>query len=143
MDIRKIYEYALQREYEGKSFFEHNAGRLSNAAATNAFKKLAVEEQKHIEFIQTQIASLGKGNASSAELGQALEKAGSFSHRAMYESVEQTVAESMVADLPVLRMAFLIERDFAEFYEMAASKSSGNAKDALAQLAGWERVHER
>ena len=33
MDIRKIYEYALQREHEGKRFFEQNAERLSHAAA--------------------------------------------------------------------------------------------------------------
>jgi hypothetical protein len=37
MDIRKIYEYALRREHEGKCFFEENAGRLSHAAAVGAF----------------------------------------------------------------------------------------------------------
>jgi rubrerythrin len=58
MDIRKIYEYALQREYEGKRFFEQNADRLSHAAAVGAFKQLAQEEQKHIEFIQSQMAAL-------------------------------------------------------------------------------------
>ncbi len=47
MDIRKIYEYALQREYEGKRFFEENAGRLKHAAAAGAFRELAAEEQKH------------------------------------------------------------------------------------------------
>ena len=36
MDIRKIYEYALQREHEGKRFFEENAGRLGHAAAVSA-----------------------------------------------------------------------------------------------------------
>jgi rubrerythrin len=143
MDIHKIYEYALQREYEGKNFFEQNAGRLNNAAAVNAFKKLAVEEQKHIEFIQNQIELLGKGKASSTELGQALQKEGFFSQRAMSESVEQSVNEAMVADLPVLRMAFLIERDFAEFYEMAANSAEGDAKDVLSMLATWERGHER
>jgi rubrerythrin len=49
----------------------------------------------------------------------------------------------MVADLPVLRMAFLIERDFAEFYEMAAKQAEGNAKEVLTMLATWERGHER
>ena len=49
MDIRKIYTYALQREQEGKRFFEQNAERLSHAAATGAFKRLAAEEQKHID----------------------------------------------------------------------------------------------
>jgi hypothetical protein len=33
MDVKKIYAYALQREYEGKRFFEQNAERLSHAAA--------------------------------------------------------------------------------------------------------------
>ncbi len=143
MDLRKIYEYALQREYEGKNFFEQNAGRLSNAAAVNAFKKLAGEEQKHIEFIQAQIDLLGKGQASSTQLGQALQKEGFFSQRALSENVEQSVDEAMVADLPVLRMAYLIERDFAEFYEMAANQAEGDSKAVLTMLATWERGHEK
>ena len=48
----------------------------------------------------------------------------------------------MVADLPVLRMAYLIERDFSEFYEMAAKISEGEAKTVLEMLARWERTHE-
>jgi len=44
----------------------------------------------------------------------------------------------------VLRMAYLIERDFVEFYEMAADRvDDENAKEALGMLARWERGHER
>jgi rubrerythrin len=43
----------------------------------------------------------------------------------------------------ILRMAYLIERDFAEFYEMAASSADGDAQIALNALARWERGHER
>ena len=60
MDIRKIYEYALSCEYEGKCFFEQSASRLSQAAAVNAFKPLVGEEQKHIDFIQHQIDLLDR-----------------------------------------------------------------------------------
>jgi rubrerythrin len=143
MDIRKIYEYALQREYEGKNFFEQNAVRLNNATSASAFKKLAAEEQKHIEFIKKQIELLAKGKGSSTELGQAMQKEGFFSQRAMSESIDQSVNEAMVADLPVLRMAYLIERDFAEYYEMSASQAEGDAKEVLSMLAAWERGHER
>ena len=143
MDIRKIYEYALQREYEGKRFFEQNAERLSHAAAVGAFRKLAAEEQRHIEFIQAQIEALDKGQPANAMIGAALEKEGFFSQRAASEALDQTVIEAMVPDLPVLRMAYLIERDFAEFYEMAASKSEGEARHVLQKLAMWERGHER
>lgn len=142
MDIRKIYEYALQREHEGKRFFEENAGRLSSAAAQGAFKKLAAEEQKHIEFIESQIKSLDQGKISSLAIGIDMEKAGFFSQRAASEDIEVTVSEAMVADLPVLRMAYLIERDFSEFYEMAAGKAGGESRAVLEMLARWERTHE-
>jgi rubrerythrin len=143
MDILKIYKYALQREYEGKRFFEQNAERISHAAAAGAFIQLAEEEGKHIEFIQTQIDALEKGEAPDTAMGEALEKEGFFSQRAESEFLDQTVLEAMVPDLPVLRMAYLIERDFAEFYELAASKSEGGAKVVLGMLANWERGHEK
>ena len=142
MDIKKIFEYALQREHEGKRFFEQKAERLSNAAAQGAFKKLAEEEQRHIEFIEHQLRQLGQGEVSSAEFGRELEAVGFFSQRAVSEDIDVTVAEAMVADLPVLRMAYLIERDFSEFYEMAAKISEGEAKTVLEMLARWERTHE-
>ena len=143
MDIRKIYEYALQREYEGKRFFEQNAGRLSHAAAVGAFKQLALEEQKHIEFIQSQIEALDKGETPTVAVGLELNKAGFFSQRAQTEQIDQTVAEAMVPDLPVLRMAYLIERDFAEFYATAAAKAQGEARQVLDMLATWEHGHEK
>lgn len=140
MDIRKILEYALQREYEGKSFFETNANRLQNAAAVGAFKAIAAEEQKHIDFILAQIKGLNEGGP--ADLPE-FPKVGFFADRADSESIEQTVSEAMVADLPVLRMAYLIERDFAEFYTQAASKVEGDARIVLDMLARWEAGHER
>lgn len=142
MDIRKIYEYALQREYEGKRFFEQNAERLTHAAAVGVFKQLAAEEQKHIEFIQSQIHAMDRGQAPSAALGVEMDRAGFFSQRAASEALDQTVVESMVPDLPILRMAYLIERDFAEFYTMAAGQAEGEARQVLEMLARWEHGHE-
>ena len=140
MNIQRVLEYALQREYEGKRFFEENSTRLQNAAAVGAFKAIAAEEQKHIEFIQSQLNALTGGQTVTAP---ELPKAGFFADRAASESIADTVMESMVADLPVLRMAYLIERDFAEFYAGAASKAEGDSKKTLDMLAKWESGHER
>ncbi len=140
MDINKILAYALEREYEGKRFFVENASRLQNAAAQGAFLVIAQEEQKHIDFIKAQIAIQQSGtNVDMPELPPA----GFLTARAENENIEQSVAEAMVADLPVLRMAYLIERDFAEFYSMAASKTEGDAHKILDMLAHWEAGHER
>lgn len=142
MNIRKILEYALEREREGKAFFLNNAERLSNAAATQAFKAIAKEEQRHIEFIQAQINNLD-AKESDKQAAPDLDESGFFADRADKEMIEQTVNEAMVADLPVLRMAYLIERDFAEFYQQAASKAEGDAKIILEFLGRWEAGHER
>ena len=141
MDIRKIYEYALQREREGKRFFEENAERVSHAAA-GAFRRLAEEEQRHIEFVQDLLDALEAGEPSAGAAVPELEEKSLFAQRAASEMLDQTMLEAMVPDLPVLRMAYLIERDFAEFYEMAASKAEGEARQALQMLAEWERGHE-
>ena len=143
MDIRIIYEYALQREHEGKNFFLTNAERLHHAAARGAFIQLAGEEQKHIDFIKSLIDALDKGQPASQVVRELQAEDSFFSRRAVSEGVEQTMLEAMVPDLPVLRMAYLIERDFAEFYEMAASKSEGEARRVLEMLGRWERGHER
>ncbi|MCP4544488.1 MAG: ferritin family protein [Chloroflexi bacterium] len=142
MDIRKVYKYALQREHEGKKFFEQNAARLSHAAAVGAFERLVEEEQKHIEFIQDLLDALGEDKASDVMVGVGFEDEGFFSQRAASEFLDQTVLEAMVPDLPVLRTAYLIERDLAEFYARAASEAEGEAKAALEMLARWERGHE-
>jgi rubrerythrin len=144
MNLLKIYQYALQREYEGMRFFQDNARRSDHAAVAGAFEQLAAEEQKHIEFIQDLIAGLSKEGRRAADKGAALEAEGFFSQRAQSELLEQTVIEAMVPDLPVLRIAYLIERDFAEFYERAANQvEDENARQALRMLARWERGHEK
>ena len=139
MDLMRVLHYALEREREGKAFFVANANRLQNAAAAHAFKAIADEEQRHIDFILSQIAAHSGQEAPAPSLPPA----GFFADRADSEAIEQTVSESMVADLPVLRMAYLIERDFSEFYADAAAKADGEAQKVLEMLSKWESGHEK
>jgi rubrerythrin len=142
MNLRRIYEYALQREHEGKDFFQSNSERMSHAAAAGIFRRLANEEQKHIEFIERLIQSLDGGEPETGPT-EPMAEADRFARRAESEMLDQTVIESMIPDVAILRMAYLIERDFAEFYEMSAAKAEGDAQKALTTLARWERGHER
>ena len=144
MNIRKIYEYALQREHEGKSFFQGNAERMHHAAAAGIFQRLAEEEQKHIDFIERLLSSMEGETAESQPTGlDTLEDDDRFSQRADREMLDQSIIESMIPDVAVLRTAYLIERDFAEFYETSAARAEGEAREALLALARWERGHER
>lgn len=139
MNLQKIFEYALQREKEGYQFFKSNADKAGHAAAAQVFQKLADEELKHIEYIknlmQIEIEGTGKSDAL-------LEIEGWFEDKAQEEQLDQTLIESMIPDVAVLRTAYLIESDLSEFYENAAAKSTGTAQKAFEQLAKWERGHE-
>lgn len=144
MDVRRILSYALEREREGYEFFRSHAEKAGHAAVVGVFQRLAREELGHIEYIESLLARESGGGAPAAK--SALPNAGTdgfFSARAASEMIEQTTAEAMVPDLPVLRMAFLIERDLAEFYAGLAPKADGEARIALERLAAWEREHEQ
>lgn len=139
MNVQKIYEYALQREKEGYQFFKSNAEKSSHATVAGVFQKLADEELKHIEYLNGLISGADDQVEKTAA---ALEGDGWFEGRAKDELLDQSVIESMIPDVAVLRTAYLIERDLSEFYENAAEKAEGKAKSALALLAKWERGHE-
>ncbi len=140
MNLEKIYRYALKREEEGRDFFQANAEKMSHAAAQGVFEKLVEEENRHIRFIQALLKELDGEPAGKID---ELEQDGVFAQHAEEELLDQSIIESMTPDVAILRTAFLIERDFAEFYEMAAKKTEGRAKMALESLANWERSHER
>ncbi|MHB1295931.1 MAG: ferritin-like domain-containing protein [Anaerolineae bacterium] len=142
MDIRRIYSYALQREREGYDFFSANAERTGHAAAAGVFRRLAAEEERHITYVQGLLAALDSGTPA-AEPPADLAGEGLFARRAETELLDQTVIESMTPDVTVLRTAYLIERDIAEFYENAAAQVEGDAREALSALAAWERGHEK
>ena len=139
MDVRKILSYALDREREGYQFFSGHAKTAGHAAVVGVFERLAREEQSHIRFIEGLLAA-ERGGAAPVSIADAGD--GFFSARAASELIEQTTAEAMVPNLPALRMAFLIEHDFVEFYSAQAERAQGQAREALRMLADWERGHE-
>ena len=139
MNLQKIYEYALQREKEGYGFFKSNADKASHAAAASVFQRLADEELMHIKFIEKLMAG---EEADAGENDGVLEGDGWFEGRAQKELLDQSLIESMIPDVAVLRTAYLIEHDLSEFYEKAAENAGGGAKEAFSMLAKWERGHE-
>ena len=143
IDVLRVLRYALDREREGLTFFSSHAEKAGHAAVVGVFQRLAEEERGHIRYLEHLMAEAQGQAVAPVDPAEAPRDAGFFTERAASEMIEQTTAEAMVPDLPVLRMAFLIERDLAEFYDGVAAKATGEAQHALARLASWEREHER
>ncbi len=143
-DLIKIFEYALNQERTGMSFFETSIQRMGVGAAVSAFKRLVEEERKHIAFIEMLLKNLEKDEPLDVEgaTGTELEPTNYFDDRSKSEFLEQCLEGAMVPDVTVFNTAWLIEKDLSEYYAAMAEKTDGKARDALNRLAAWEKQHE-
>ena len=141
----RIFEYALNQEETGKSFFEHSLSRLGIGAAISAFKRIIEEEQRHILFINQILKDLKTGDEiNPGEMKKViLEPVNYFDAREKSEFLEQCIEGSMVPDVTVFNTAWLIEKDLSEFYGDMADNTEGKAREALKMLSSWEKEHEK
>ena len=142
----KIFQYALNQEKTGLSFFRTSLERLGTGAAVTAFKKLIEEEQKHIVFISTILKDLEEsGNVNVASLESvSIEPTDFFDERSKSEFMKQCIESSMIPDVTVFHTALLIERDLSQFYaKMAETIDHEKAKEAFQMLSFWEKGHEK
>ena len=141
----KIFEYALNQEETGKSFFQTSLQRMGVGDAVSAFTQLIREEERHILFIREILDGLKRGGPDQLKIAKNFdpETAGFFDERAKTEFLEKRLYESMVPDITVFSVAWLIEKDLSEFYERMAHQTEGKAKEALTMLSEWEKRHER
>jgi rubrerythrin len=144
-NLIRIFEYALNQEETGKSFFETSLKRMGWGAAMTAFNQLIREEEKHILFIRNILDELKRGGQVEieAQKGPDMGKTDFFDKRAKSEFLQELLYESMVPDVTVFSVAWLIEKDLSEFYEKMAGQTEGKAREALRMLADWEKGHER
>ena len=140
----KIFEYALNQEETGKSFFEASLQRMAWGAAVSAFKKLIEEEEHHIAFIKRILEELRQGNLETLAVKNevSVPQSNFFDERAKSEFLQQCLEGSMVPDVTVFNTAWLIEKDLHEFYERMANQTTGKAMNALRMLSQWEKGHE-
>ena len=144
-NLIKVFEYALNQEKTGKTFFQYSLKRMEIGAAVSAFKRLIKEEEKHIVFIEGILNALNqedKINLSDLK-NEVLEPTNYFDARANSEFLQQCVEGSMVPDVTVFNTAWLIERDLCEFYERMAENTEGEPGEALLMLSRWEKSHEK
>ena len=145
LNLIKIFEYALQQEETGKSFFQNSLQRMGMGAAISAFKRLIQEEEHHILFIKNILEDLKQGNPIELTLGKGmvLEPTNYFDERAKSEFLQQCLEGSMVPEVTIFNTAWLIEKDLSEFYEKMAEQTEGGIKEALLMLSSWEKGHEK
>lgn len=144
-NLIKVFEYALNQEKTGMSFFESSIDRMGIGEAKSAFRTLIGEEEKHIRFISGVLDKLKGGGEIDGEQVKAvtIEPTNYFDQRSKAEFIEQCIQGSMIPDVTVFNVAWLIEKDLSEFYKNAAGQTEGEASKAFRMLSEWEETHER
>ncbi len=144
-NYEQIIRYAMQMELDGSNFFKENAEKFVDPTSKKVFIKLAEVEMEHYYFLKEQLDKYLKTDSFdiSHEMMD-IEEENIFEEREKSEHMSETLTESNVPDITILRMAYLIERDYAEFYKNAAEKAQDeDAKAVFEKLAKWEEGHEK
>jgi rubrerythrin len=143
--VIKIFEYALNQEQTGLSYFRNSLERMGIGAAVTAFRRLIEEEEKHVAFINHILDDLKEGRVIDIDEARPLdlEPTNYFDERAQSEFLQQCVEGSMVPDVTIFNAAWLIEKDLSEYYGKMAQLTGGRASEALTMLSNWEKEHEK
>jgi rubrerythrin len=147
MNYEGILTYAMQMELDGSQFFIDKAKVINNPTGRALFENLAEVEMEHYRFIKEQL-DLYKSTKSFDIIQENVELINSSTGNIMEvreksEHLKETLEQSDIPDLTILRMAYLIERDYAEFYKNAAAGADDeSAKKVFEMLAEWEEGHE-
>jgi rubrerythrin len=141
-DILNILAYAIKREEEGEKFYKDNLDRVTSKETKAVMESLAEMESEHAELLQRRYNAL-KEKSEWLPFTEELKGGDIFQKRFEAEKTTKADLESDLSDITILRMAYLIENDLAEFYKKAASNiENPEGKRLFTALSNWEVEHK-
>jgi rubrerythrin len=137
-----ILAYAIKREEEGEKFYKDNLQRVTSKETRAVMESLAEMEKEHAELLQGRYKTL-KEKGQWLPFNDGVQSGSIFQKRFEAEKTTQADLESDLSDITILRMAYLIENDLAEFYKKASEKiENPEGKRLFLTLSHWEVEHK-
>ncbi len=139
--MNDVLKLAEKFEIEGYKFYNEKSKEVKNKTVSEIFQNLAQMEKEHTEFIRRLMKELEEGRQISDFPKDAQQ---TFKKEYSEQKIEKTSQEDDLMDLAVLRMAYLIEKDFMEFYDKSArNEKDEKVKKILEILKEWEEGHKK
>ncbi len=136
-----VLNFAMGMELEGQSFYDNYSKSVKNPTAKQLFEDLSKMETAHYEYLKSQFENISKGKPAEKP-ERDLGTPEIFNKRAEQQDVKSASFETSTSDISLLRMAYLIEDDFMNFYKKAADNVDDNGvREMLLSLADWESGH--
>ncbi|MDI3517232.1 MAG: hypothetical protein PWP09_1298 [Thermotogota bacterium] len=137
--LKNVLDMAEAFERTGVSFYTEYSSKVKPKLVKETFKWLADMEREHVEFIKALKRSLPEGREVSFSIE---DKSKTFMEKLTAQKLVPESLDGDLADVSVLRMALLIEKDFESFYLRNAEQAEDDeAKRILNTLALWEKGH--
>ena len=143
--VVNILNYALDMELNGHNFFKDKAESFADPTTRALFKQLAGVEMEHYNLIKMELDLYTKapGEFTLGDDVLTRDESSIFAQREGSEHLDTTLMDSDVPHDTIMRMAYLIERDFKEFYAEAIDMvEDASVKQLLQRLSDWEQGHE-
>ncbi|ABS60740.1 MULTISPECIES: ferritin-like domain-containing protein [Fervidobacterium] len=138
--ILGILRFALAREIEGREFYKEKATRAKSKEVRDTLESLWKMEEEHVEFIKSLMEKVQSD--IEIDVDSVLTRSDFFEEREKEELSVGTL-DDIANDMSILRMAYLIEEDFENFYRTTAEKvEDSDMKRILNTLAKWELGHK-
>ena len=141
----KILQYAMTMEKQGQQFYLKYKDEIEGKRFKETFENLAKVEEEHYHLLKEQY-EIFKAHGKFEALDIQLDKGDKIFEKALKteQSMLDPETDYSLNNMAILRMAYLIENDFAEFYRSAVEKTtSPEAKRLLSILAEWENNHRK
>ncbi|MTI48282.1 ferritin family protein [Sporosalibacterium faouarense] len=142
--VIKILKYAMHMEKQGENFYLKYKDDIENERGKRIFENLAKVEREHYNLLKAYYDELSQ-NKSWDDLNIDLSGGEEIFEAVMNEEKDKIISENIkdnMSDMTIMRMAYLIENDFANFYQKALEETDNDqAKELLDTLAKWENKH--
>lgn len=132
----EVIKQAILNEVEGYEFY-NMAAQSAKGESKVAFKELANEELKHVEYLQELVKQITDSEDDDLKLALEIEVPSPDIFN--WEKVER---DQTALAMSVFNIGIQMERDSITFYEEAKANSKyAAAKELYEVLIKWEKVH--
>ncbi|QUI21582.1 ferritin family protein [Vallitalea pronyensis] len=140
--IKKILQFAMNMERQGQVFYGFYSEQVKDEHIKKLFSDLEKVEKEHYYVLKETYDDL-LGGKTLQDISWVVDDNSKVKSPDIFTAnLDTFTLDQNLSDITVLRMAYLIEHDFAEFYKKAAdSIDEPSVKAFLSSMAAWEEEH--
>ncbi|TYQ15333.1 UNVERIFIED_CONTAM: rubrerythrin [Acetivibrio alkalicellulosi] len=142
--IKDILKFAMRMEKDAQDFYSYYMDRVQTEPVRKLFEELVQMEKDHYNILKKKFDQL-EYQEPPITISWVVDNSFTSQDPSILSLNSELIDEDEkeMSDLSIVRLAYLMESDFALFYKNAADEVEDiKAKEFLKELAKWEEGHK-